>query len=121
MYIGDANDFANSEECPGEIGLLMLDADGRIDRDLNNFYERVPIGSPIIIDDVDDNVFISTNHLNRNYLDLKHKITSLLLQRYVEAGFLKINNVLFNTAFCQRGERAADSMAMLQIALECYR
>jgi predicted O-methyltransferase YrrM len=121
MFIGDANDFAKSAQCPKEIGLLMLDADGRIDRDLINFYERIPIGAPIIIDDVDDSVLISTNHLNRHYLDLKHKITSLLLHKYEEAGFLKINNVLFGTAFCERGERGADATSMFQIALECYR
>ena len=92
-----------------------------MDRDLMYFYPRMRAGGPIIIDDVDGEIYLSRNYQGIPYVDLKHRISSLLLAAFEAAGFIRVVKRLENTAFCQRGERKYDKTALSQIALDCYR
>jgi predicted O-methyltransferase YrrM len=58
-------------------GLLMLDCDGRIDRDFAAFYDRLRPGATIIIDDCADRVR-ATRRKGRLRIDQKHRLTFLL-------------------------------------------
>jgi hypothetical protein len=121
LFVGSSNEFVAAGHCPQHIDFLFLDADGRIDRDLMNFYSRMRAGNPIVIDDVDYQVFLNRNHEGVPYIDLKHRITHLLLAAYEAAGFIRVVKRLHATAFCQRGEREYDSGVFAEIALSCYR
>lgn len=121
LFVGSSDEFISSNLCPEQIDMLMLDADGKIDRDLMHFYPRMVPGSPIIIDDVDPNIFFNTNHEGILFIDLKHRITSLLLNAYEKAGFIENINRINNTAFCKRGEREFDKNVFTDIAIDCYR
>ena len=121
LFVGSPDEFVVAPLCPKRIDFLLLDADGRIDRDLIYFYPRMRAGDPIIIDDVDAEIYLSRNYEGIPYVDLKHRISSLLLAAYGAAGFIRVVKRLENTAFCQRGEREYDKSALSQIALDCYR
>jgi len=121
LFVGSSDDFIVDGRCPERIDLLLLDADGRIDRDLLYFYPRMSIGSPIVIDDVDHYIYLGRNHEGIPYIDLKHRIKSFLLTAYETTGFIRFIKRIENTAFCERGEREYDSAVFTQIALECYR
>lgn len=121
LFVGTSDEFAASERCPERIHLLLLDADGRIDRDLMHFYPKLPPGAPVVIDDVDSGVCLGVNHEGMPYVDLKHRISSLLLDSYVKAGFLRMRKRIINTAFCERGERAYDAAEFARLALASYR
>jgi hypothetical protein len=121
LFIGSTDEFIATDQCPKSIDLLMLDADGRIDRDLMHFYSRMTPDSLLIIDDIDPNVYFGKSHENIPYIDLKHLITSLLLNIYETEGFIRVDNRIENTAFCKRGERDYDAYQFSQLALVCYR
>ena len=54
ITIGGCDDLLRSHRI-ASVNILILDADGRIDRDLAALYDRLSPGCKIIIDDVDDN------------------------------------------------------------------
>lgn len=121
IFVGSTDEFVASGRCPDRIDLLMLDADGRIDRDLLHFYNLLAPNAMIVIDDVDRGVYLSTTYDGTPYVDLKHRITSLLLQALESHGFLRVEKTIHNTAFCRRGERTMDYHEFSRLALSCYR
>jgi predicted O-methyltransferase YrrM len=121
LFVGTTDEFVLAGRKPERIDLLMLDADGRIDRDLLHFYDVLSPGAVIVIDDMDPEVFLGTTHRGSPYVDLKHRITSLLLAAFEKAGYLQIQEQIGCTAFCIRGERNLDKQDMQQMALRCYR
>jgi len=121
LFVGTAEEFFLADTCPQSIDLLLLDADGRIDRDLNYFYSRMKPGTPIIIDDADENIHLRKTHDGTNYLDLKHRITNLLIAAYVKEGLLIQESMVGQTAFCRRGDRPHDRDQFAQVSLACYR
>lgn len=77
-----------------QIDLLVLDADGRIDRDLMIFWRRMAPGCLIVLDDaagplVAGNLGLMPQVLRRFSVDGKNYITSRIEQRLVEDGFLR--------------------------------
>lgn len=60
LFVGSSEDFVRSGSCPERIDLMMLDADGRIDRDLMLFYNALPPGAPIVVDDADERVYLGS-------------------------------------------------------------
>ena len=121
LFVGDPDDFAAQPICPPQIDFLMLDADGRIDRDLLNFYPRLASGSPVIVDDADNAIWLSRNHEGIPFIDNKHRTTELLLNGFCEAGFLVIEKRIGHTAFCRRTDKSYDSAIFAKIALTAYR
>ncbi len=121
LFVGDPDDFAAQPICPPQMDFLMLDADGRIDRDLLNFYPRLAPGSPVIVDDADNAIWLSRNHEGTPFIDNKHRTTELLLNAFCEAGFLVIEKRIGNTAFCRKTDKAYDPAIFAKIALSAYR
>ncbi|WP_165820351.1 O-methyltransferase [Microvirga sp. KLBC 81] len=121
IFAGSSSDFA-VQQCPDVIDILVLDADGRIDRDLINFASKLSPHAAIVIDDYDHRVSLSSRPDGSTYVDLKHVITKRLLDRYVAEGLIDIVNVQKSTAFCRKAEGAEwDVDKMADMALECYR
>jgi predicted O-methyltransferase YrrM len=121
LFVGDSDDFAGQSFCPLQIDLLMLDADGRIDRDLFNFYPRLAVDAPVIIDDADDSIWLSRNHERVPFIDNKHRVTELLLSGFCDAGFLVIEKRIGCTAFCRKTDKVYDEVMFSKIALAAYR
>lgn len=81
------------------ISLLMLDADGSIDRDFSYFYNQLLPGSTIIIDDCDDRIKVKYITNNKIKIDLKHKLTHELIEFFIDQGFLEKIETIGNTFF----------------------
>ena len=94
---------------------------GRIDRDLMALYEYLAPEAKMIIDDVDDGVFLGQTADEVHFVDLKHRITHLLLQRLKETGYLAVESIVHSTAFCERGDRKMDIPQFSKMALDAYR
>jgi hypothetical protein len=121
LFVGDPDDFAAQLDPNEQIDLLMLDADGRIDRDLLNLYPQLAIGAPVIIDDADNDIWLSRNHEGVAFIDNKHRTTELLLDGFCTAGFLRLQKRIANTAFCTRTDKPYDRQAFAEVALAAYR
>jgi glycosyltransferase involved in cell wall biosynthesis len=103
-----------------DIKILILDADGRIDRDLAVLIERMSSDCKIIIDDIDDVVY--TSSIKGGVLvDQKHRISHLLTERLLAEGVLRQEGVLHNTAFFTAGDKRATREEIFRIALPAYR
>ncbi len=102
---------------PNEIGMLFLDCDGRIDRDLGNLMARVPEGAPIIIDDMADRAR-ATDKGTHLRIDQKHRITYLLTQSALDYGILTGGEMVNQTWFGARGD---GSEWPAEAVLDCYR
>ncbi len=87
------------------ISLLMLDADGSIDRDLSYFYNNLKNNSPIIIDDCNDYVKLKYGDSNVINVDLKHKLTYHLVDFFIQEGILQQQKMIGNTFF---GKKPSD-------------
>jgi predicted O-methyltransferase YrrM len=121
LFVGDPDEFAAKLDPNEQIDLLMLDADGRIDRDLLNLYPQLAIGAPVIIDDADNDIWLGRNHEGVPFIDNKHRTTELLLDGFCAAGFLRLEKRIANTAFCTRTDKPYDRQAFAEIALAAYR
>lgn len=89
----------------GEIGALVLDADGRIDRDFSLFWPMLVPGAAIVIDDYreDRSKFrpISERHPTGG---AKLMITFRLTNYLVERGLFRIDNQIGSTLFGRKPE-----------------
>lgn len=121
VFAGSSFAFANSGGCPDSLSMLMLDADGRIDRDFFLFYELTKPGSLIVIDDADDCIFLSRNSSDEPYVDLKHRITHLLVDRFQGAGFISDLRMISNTLFCRSTGKALAREPFMDMVIEAYR
>src|SRR5438067_4494747 len=68
LFVGTTDEFASVGPKPERIDLLMLDADGRIDRDLLYFYDLLAPRAIIVVDDIDPEIFFGTTHDGTPYL-----------------------------------------------------
>ena len=104
---------------PRDIGLLLIDADGRIDRDLAALWDRMRPGCAVVIDDCDDEIYLLIGMRRRVLVDQKHRITHLIAKALVEAGLLIDEGSAGQTAWFRKGTGAATEIARL--ALPAYR
>jgi predicted O-methyltransferase YrrM len=73
LLIGDVEQVANLVPAAQGISLLMLDADGHIDRDFFLFYNSVNPGGRIIIDDYADAGRLARTRGRKVKVSLKHR------------------------------------------------
>ena len=105
---------------PDDIGLVLLDADGRIDRDLAALWGRMRPGCAIVVDDVDGEIYL----LRRGrglFVDQKHRLGRLLTETYTEAGLLHPDGAAGQTAWFRKGAAEADAARIERLALPAYR
>lgn len=109
------------QECSiGNINLLLLDADGSIDRDLSLLAGRLASNCKVIIDDLDDVVYLVERDGFR-LVDQKHRISYLLAQNFVANGFLRPLSKIEATGFFEKGPIEWTSDSMLRSSLPLYR
>lgn len=78
LFVGRSDEFAMSAPLDAPIDMLVLDADGRIDRDLLLFRDRMTPDCLIVVDDIDGDVGASLSREGLA-LDLKHVISEKLV------------------------------------------
>ncbi len=125
LIIGDVRDEAHRVPDDQPIGVLFLDADGRIDRDFNLFFERVSLGGQVFIDDVRNEARIGLSGMGaakaRLKVDQKHKISHLLLEIFKRHGL--VGDGEFVGPDTWTGPKVADTLADVdpEEIMEAYR
>ena len=107
VVAGDVAETSSAVPKDIGIGLLLLDADGRIDRDLDTFFDRVIPGAPIILDDMADRVR-SRDKGAFLRIDQKHRLTYLLARSAEAHGLLSHDRTIKQTWF---GKKAGGNFA----------
>ncbi len=102
------------------IKLLLLDADGRLDRDLALLYRYLTPDSSVIIDDIDDAVYM-TKTAGFWRIDQKHRISFLLTNQLLSKGILRDLGSFNHTGFFQKGAINVSGEEIERIALPLYR
>lgn len=102
------------------ISVLMLDADGRIDRDLLVLYERLKPGATLIIDDCVDKVRLHKAGATTYRIDAKMRLVYLLVQLLERQGFLIPEGQVKDTRFGHKPFGETKQLDPAEI-LEVYR
>lgn len=122
LFVGSSLSLAQSGLLKDKIDLLFLDADGRIDIDLINLAPFLRKDAVIIIDDINDYGKISISGNGVPFIDLKHRISALLLNSLSSIGVLTVEHTVCETAFCRLSSSGSWSEGDIRsAALECYR
>jgi predicted O-methyltransferase YrrM len=117
IVAGSVETLLESHDIDG-VTTLMIDADGRIDRDLALLYRRLTDDCRIIVDDIDGQTYLSNLNGHR-MLDQKHRIGQLLTQAFLDAGLLVAEDQLSSTGFYAKG--SGDPEVIGVVALPAYR
>ena len=120
LVIGDVAVVAHRVPADCEIGMLMLDADGRIDRDILLFYDRMIEGCAVIIDDVANRVRLGRRADGLYVVDQKHRITHLLLEAMVDRGLLSRGEITQEIYFGEKLDGNAQDL-LPETVLDAYR
>jgi predicted O-methyltransferase YrrM len=101
------------------ISVFMIDADGRIDRDLLVAAPRLRAGTKLIIDDIGDELRLTDRIGSKLKVDQKMRLAFLLLERFKRAGLISEGRLIKETYF---GEvlRSNPEIPLEQV-LEAYR
>jgi len=114
QYIGDVVVEANNIKDISTFSMLMMDADGRLDRDFVLFYDRLKPGGIIVIDDCDDRIKVKFKS-NIMLVDQKHRLTHLFINKFEQLGFLERIEIVGNTYFGHKPETNPKSINELSI------
>jgi predicted O-methyltransferase YrrM len=102
------------------IDLLLIDADGRIDRDLALLHERLAADCIVIVDDINAATYLGLRQ-GRLTFDQKHRATHLLLERFVAAGLLAADAPSGQTGWYRKGPASLSPGEIERLALPAYR
>lgn len=97
------------------ISVLMLDADGRIDRDLMLLYDRITLGGAIIIDDNVDLIRLKMTSWSTFGIDSKMKLTHLLVRYLMEKRFITPGINIKNTYFGKKMNNSSQDIDLNDI------
>jgi predicted O-methyltransferase YrrM len=118
LLIGDVSDLHKEIPPDREISMLVLDADGQIDRDFMLFFNRLRARAPIMIDDCEDSVQVKRKDRYIVAINQKKKLTWMLTRFFTEQGWIAEGKNLHGTLFtCKTapGPVAFDPSAFLAI------
>ena len=119
IIAGDSGDLVGQNVIEN-VNILLLDADGRIDRDLGLLFEKLSPGCEIIIDDIDDAVYM--RKANGFWLvDQKQRLVYLLTNMLSSKGILRNMSILHLTGFFEKGAIKVSGEEIERIALPVYR
>jgi len=122
LFIGSSVDAAEAGIFTAPIDVLVLDADGRIDRDLLLFGPLLRNDALVVVDDVDGDAKTTLSPDGTKWVDLKHVISKKLLNEFCCAGLIKETERIRNTVVCRWIDTG--SWCPLDVekrALNCYR
>ena len=102
------------------VDLLLIDADGCVDRDLSVLNPYLSPACKIIVDDAIDSIKINPMR-GMTILDQKHRLSATIVEFMKNEGYLTEEALVCETRFCRRGETELDSNAIQLLALPAYR
>ena len=118
VIVGGSANVLNALD--GEISLLLIDADGQVDRDIFLLFDRLARDGIVIIDDIDNRVHLLPSATGV-MLDQKHRLSHLLTTRMCEMGLLLETDRLGQTAFYRKGSASLDRDQFIEASLQSYR
>ena len=113
FYIGTSTEIASRLPEELTISMLVIDADGAIDRDFELFYNKLLPGSTIIIDDYSNYVRIKKDK-KITRIDQKFRLTHMLISFMEDASLLKKNKVIDSTYFGIKPQNLKDDVNFSQ-------
>jgi predicted O-methyltransferase YrrM len=118
LVAGDSAQLV-AEADPRDIRLLLLDGGGRLETDLALLWDRLADDAVIVIDDIDGSV---TARRRRGAIEVeqKHRISMLLVERFVGAGLLIEETRIVITGWFRRGPARIDAAEILVLGLPAY-
>jgi Methyltransferase domain len=119
LVVGGCEDLLRSHQVDC-ISVLCLDADGRIDRDLSHLFEKLAPRCKIVIDVIDDDLYVSKIN-GLTVLDQKHRISAALSKAFVAHDLLRLEAIVENTGFYVKGDAQVTPDEIRLIALPAYR
>ena len=106
-------------ENPDRMDLLLLDGGGKLEADLALLWSRLAPDCPIVIDDIGGAI-----HVRRGWrkavVDQKHRISRLLVERFVGAGLLVPEEEAEGTGWYRKGKAEMSSDEIRLLALPAY-
>lgn len=112
LLIGTSTEVAKTLDAGSRYGMLILDADGAIDRDFMLFFNALTPGGPVVIDDFGlDATRVSSRGGKDVFVDQKHRLTTLLVGYFEEKGLLARNKVVNDTYFGTKSVDLDDDVA----------
>jgi predicted O-methyltransferase YrrM len=102
------------------IDILLLDADGRIDRDLALFYSRLSAKAQVIVDDLAGLTHVSNSN-GMLVLDQKQHVAKCLTDKFTSIGVLRQEMKIHDTGFYSIGEARMSADEIALSALPIYR
>ncbi len=122
--VGDSieNVIGSSADLPAlpAIDLLLIDADGRIDRDLALLHGHLAADGVVIVDDIDPATYVGLRQ-GRLSFDQKHRVTHLLLEQFVAAQLLVADAPSGQTGWYRKGPATLSPGEIERLALPAYR
>lgn len=103
-----------------DIRLLLIDADGRIDRDLALLHDRLAADCLIVIDDVDGGIYVHPTP-GGLVIDQKHRLSAGLADRFVAEGLLTAHGRIGQTGWYGKGKANHPGFEIELMALPLYR
>jgi hypothetical protein len=118
MIFGDVKTHHDQLPENATFGMLVIDADGRIDREFRLFYDRLLPGSHVVIDDARDVVRVKrlgrSGMGQRVFVDQKHRLTFQLLSLFQNRGLVTGEN-LEDTWFGTKKDQTFGSITEAEI------
>ena len=118
LLIGEVADLHDKVPSSTPINMLVLDADGRIDRDFMLFFNRLHPQAPIVIDDCENIVRVKSKSRLSFGVDLKKKLTWMLADCFTSKGWIEEGENFRGTLFTTKaasGPVEIDPMSMLKV------
>ena len=119
VIAGSTTDLLASSDAR-DIRLLLIDADGRIDRDLALLHDRLAADCIIVIDDIDGETYLLPTP-GGFLVDQKHRLAAGLADRFVEEGLLVAQGRIGQTGWYRKGAARRSAAEIELIALPPYR
>lgn len=109
LMVGEVEELRAKVDLTRPVSMLMIDADGAIDRDIEFFYDALLPGAPIIIDDCVDKARLKYMGRGNYQIDLKHRLTYRLVELFIENGVVVQDEIVNGTFFGHKPENSPPS------------
>lgn len=119
VVVGETSDLIGALDST-DIQLLLIDADGRFDRDLGLLFDRLSSHASIIVDDLANQAFAWFEG-GRWWVGQKHRLSFLLARAFSQSGHLLPEQQVLQTGFFRKGEASFDQARFDAVALSAYR
>lgn len=103
LHIGTSSEVADKLPADISFALMMLDADGAVDRDLSLFYNRLKPGGAIIIDDYHPDINLRREKGGVKVYQ-KHRLTKALVDFFEQKGLFESPVLVGETYFAVKPE-----------------